>query len=146
MVEADRESTEALAREEAMTPEEKEKFEAEVVAALGRATDEQIEEVYELLREQAGTVRAMKGCTPAERMALAERYTNLKMRVEMLFATMLGLGIRMVVAPDGSAKGFGYVLTTGEPVIGSMEMTPFKKGGDDVANGGAQGKTTGSAT
>lgn len=79
-----------------------------------------------MIHEQAETVRAMKNSTPMERMVLAERFTELRMRADTLWLTMLGLGLKVVTAPNGAMKSFGYVMETGEPIFGTLEAKPFQ--------------------
>ena len=93
--------------------------------ALGRASDKQIDEIVVLLVASARTVEKMKGSTPKERMALAETYTSLNQQVNLLWLPMIGMGIKMVVTPEGDSKAVAYSVESGEPMMGTMEVHAF---------------------
>jgi len=92
------------------------KWDAAMVEALGRATDAQLQAVADLLASQASTVRAMQDQPASGRLRLAEQYTQLRLQTDLRWLAVLGLGIKMVCAPDGTTKAVGYVAETGEPI------------------------------
>lgn len=101
------------------------RLEVEMTAALGRATDEEIDAVAGLLLKQALAVRTMKNQPPSERMALANHYTQLRQQSDTLWMTMLGMGIKVVTTPEGEARAVGYMVETGEPAFGTIEVHPL---------------------